>query len=306
MKKIKNKLQNKKVLLFFILLLSIPLLSTFARYVAMVINNYYLEAKHFYFNSDKLSENHPTYQINNWTGLDSIDFVINLDSKKNELQLADMDITYEIEFNCEEDVICSLSKNEGTIYSATNTDSFTVTMTPTRIFDEGESTTINIIAKSTSPYEKQIGARFIVSVGKQGVTYEITDEVGSPYLMLNITNALTQYTVNEAFDSYEVNQKISEKVYKELSVENKAKCTSALIQLEFNPNIVLLDTTNTILKSVINQTTATIDNAEYLNGISFKIDSSSSVAIRFYKKDKSQNYTYPGGNSDSTIIFNVS
>lgn len=304
-KKLKKIIKNKKVIILIIILLCIPLVSTFSRYVSSLIADYYLESKHFYFNSDKLSDDYPTYQINNWTGLDKVDFEINLDSKKNELQFSDMDITYDIEYVCEQGIICSLNKNSGTIRAANNVDSFTLSMTPTRVFAEGQSTTINVNVTSTKPYIKTIGARFIITTGKQGVGYEIVDEDNSPYLMLNITNALSYYTINTAFDSYQVGDQISETVYATLTEQQKNNCTSALITLNFDPSVVLLDTTNKIMNDIVNSTSVAIDGSQYLNGISFKVESSSSNAIRFYKKDKRKDYTYPIINDTSIIEFNV-
>ena len=139
---VKEFLKKHRLLVLFITLLCIPLIITFSRYIAKVITDYYLEAKNFYFNSDKLKSDHPTYQINNWNGIDKVDFVINLDSKKNELKVADMDIDYDIEFTCESDVICSTNKTNGVINNETNVDSFTLSVTPKRTFNKDESTTV--------------------------------------------------------------------------------------------------------------------------------------------------------------------
>lgn len=302
---VKEFLKKHRLLVLFITLLCIPLIITFSRYIAKVITDYYLEAKNFYFNSDKLKSDHPTYQINNWNGIDKVDFVINLDSKKNELKVADMDIDYNIEFTCESDVICSTNKNNGVINNETNVDSFTLSVTPKRTFNKNESTTVNVIATSKNPYVKSLGARFIIKVGEKGVGYEIVDSVNSPYLMLNITNALTNYTILSPFDNYKVGDQINESIYLTLTDEQKSKCASAIISLKFDPNIILLDTTNKIMKIVTDEVTSTINGEEYLSGITFKLDSSSSTAIRFYKKNKQMNYTYPIINDTSIIEFNV-
>lgn len=305
MEKIKKVLKSRKFLACLIILLFIPLIATFARYVTTLISDYYLELKHFYFNSDKLSSEHPTYQINNWTGVDMVEININMDSKKNELQFSDMDIDYEIEYLCEEGVTCSLSKTEGIIRSNSNEDSFSLKVIPNRNFSVGESTTVNIFATSKSPYVKKIGARFIITSSKQGVSYEIVDKENQPYLMFNITNSLSYYTVKTPFGSYQAGQQISEKIYKNLTDAEKNNCISATITLSFDPNIVLLDTTNKVMHDVINQTSSTIGGQSYLSGVTFNVPASSSTALRFYKKNKQQNYTYPVVNENSIINFSV-
>ena len=48
------------------------------------------------------------------------------------------------------------------------------------------------------------------------------------------------------------------------------------------------------------------DNDTYVKKISFKMDAESSDAVRFYKADSSQDYTYPFTNTSSIVNFNYS
>ena len=73
---------------------------------------------------------------------------------------------------------------------------------------------------------------------------------------------------------------------------DKKNFSSANITLSFDPNIVILDTTTNITQNSEKQYT-TVDGISYISSITFGMDAVSSMAIRFYKKDTSKNYTYP-------------
>ena len=74
-----------------------------------------------------------------------------------------------------------------------------------------------------------------------------------------------------------------------------------MVTLNFDPNVVLLDMTNTNYLNAINTTTKKIGNSNYINSITFKVDPISSATVRFYKVDVSKDYTYPIVNSKSII-----
>ena len=118
---------------------------------------------------------------------------------------------------------------------------------------------------------------------------------------LNITNTLSYYKVQTAFDSYNVGDKIDVDTFLNLSNENKEKCYSALITLEFDPKEILLDMTNTNYLNAINTTTTNIDGSNYINSMTFKVEPISSAVVRFYKVDVNKDYTYPIINSKSII-----
>ena len=89
-----------------------------------------------------------------------------------------------------------------------------------------------------------------------------------------------------------------------LSDENKEKCSSSVIDLSFDPSKVRLDMTNSNYLNASNVSTEQIDNYDYINGITFKVDALSSTVVRFYKVDASLDYTYPFVNDSSIIEFN--
>ena len=300
-----KKPHAKLVVIVTALIIIIPLGVSLSRYIMRVVRDSYLESKNFYFNSNRLKKDNPTYQINNWTGVGDFTIDITVTSKKNNQLAADFDIAYNTSYVCPSDVICTISKSSGVIYAATNTDSFILTVTPTRAFDDGVTVSVKISSTSSSPYVETISAVFDIVVGKRGISYTIDDEAASPYLLVSITNALASYRILEAFDSYSVGDEIDATVYKALSDVNKAKCVSAYITLEFDPEIVVLDTTSPYLKGAITETKV-ISGVDYVNKIKFKMDATMSAEVRFYKIDSTQDYSYPFVNLTSIIDFDAS
>ena len=283
----KKKRKLKKIVYVFIAigLLLVIFGSTYGRYIYLELKEYYLSTKNFYFNSDKLTVGRAIYQVENWSGVDSYNISINLNSYKNNLEVSDSDISYQLTYECSQNVTCHLSKNSGTIYTSTNTDNVVATITPVTSLSEGDSAFIEVTASSTSPYTKTIRARFILNVSISGLAYEIEDEVDRPYLNFNITNTLDYYTIVTPFGNYHANDKIDMTTYANLTAENKAKCKSALITLTFNPNVVVLDMTNEFYLKATNYTTTTVGGYSYINSITFNVDAISSAQVKFYKID---------------------
>lgn len=278
----------------------------FGRFIYKELKNYYFNTKKFYFESDKLSENLARIELDHWNGVDTYNITINLNSFKNSLLKSDSDIDYDITYRCSNNISCASSKTSGTIYSATNTDNFIITLSPITQLKEKDTVWMEVEATSSYPYEKTLKGRFVLQVGFYGLAYEISDQEDDLYLELKITNTLDYYTVETAFDSFSIGDRIDISTYLGLSEENKQKCASAIIDVSFDPNIVLLDLTDTSYQNALSTTTTTINNYDYITQLSFKIDAISSKIIRFYKKDPSQNYTYPNDTDNSIldITFN--
>ena len=306
MKKYIDVIKNKpyfKPFVFFVLFITIATLGvTFTRFIIEKVRDYRLESKNFYFNSNRLKKGNAFFQINNWSGVGDFPIDITVTTRKNYLVSLDYDVTYTISYTCSNDVTCVADKSNSIVYNSSNTDTFSLVVTPNKVFAEGESTTVHIEAKSTHPYVETISADFQIVVGKRGVTYSIDDEANRPYLLMSITNALTYYTVKQAFDSYQVGDEIDVSTYKSLSQTNKNKCQSVEITLNFDPNVVLLDITSSIFaKSVTND--ITISGTSYVNEMTFPMDALSSIEVRFYKKNHTLDYTYPFENNTSVINF---
>ena len=305
MKKI--KIRNKKLKLVIILLgiaIILPLSITFSRYVYNFIKNYIIESNNFFFNSDKLSSNTELYRVNNWSGVSNFTIQFDLNNHKNNILTSDTDITYQLSVSCSDDVICNLSNTSGTIYVNEKTDNIVLTVIPTRVFDTDEEVEVNVSASSTSPYEETLSAQFIIKVGKKGISYEITDAVNNTYLNFIITNAADEYKAIRPVGSYNTGDVILTDVYKNLTPAEQENFASAVVTLSFDPNVVILDTTSDIMDSSTFQNT-TVDGVNYISSLTFKVDSQSSTEVRFYKKDVSQNYTYPFGSNNSVITFSA-
>lgn len=297
-----NKYKGKQLLITLVILIAlISLVIIFGRYITNNINNFFQRSSEFYFESDKLSENGTTLQVNNWSGVDDYTITINMNSRKNNIEVATYDIPYEISYSASDNIICNLSKQEGIIYASNNTDIFTLTITPNTQLRNGDKVEVDIEVRSTGEYKKILKGKFILVVGQENISYEINDEENSPYLDLSITNTLSYYIVSERFENYNVGDRIDVDTYLNLSEENRNKCYSGKVVIQFNPQEVLLDMTSEVYNSASNIKTSQLDGTTYINGFTIIIDAISSVDIRFYKVDVNKDYTYPNNNNDSII-----
>ena len=294
--------QKKQIIIILIILLcSLSFVIVFGRYVTNSVNNFFLRSKEFYFYSDKLSEKKDVFQVDNWSGVDDYTIIVNMNSRKNNIQVASYDIAYDIKYTCSNNAICQLSKTSGIISKEDNTDSFNLTITPNTQLKTGDKVTVEVEATSKTSYKKTIKGKFTLVVGKENLTYQITDKPNNPYMDLRITNTLSYYIVDEAFGGYAQKDKIDIDTYLELSDQDKAKCYSNVVTMEFDPNEILIDITNENYQKATNVTTTVIDQKSYINSITLPIDAISSADVRFYKKDTSQDYTYPNANSESVV-----
>ena len=293
--------KKQTIIIIAILLCFTSFVIVFGRYVTDSVNDFFLRSKEFYFFSDKLSERREVFQIDNWSGVDDYPILINLNSRKNNIQAASYDIGYDITYTCSSNAICQLDKTSGIISKDTNTDSFTVTITHNTQLQTGDKVNVEIIATAKSDYTKTLKGKFTLVVGKEMLTYQITDEPDNPYMDLRLTNTLTYYIVKEAFGNYTNNQKIDSDEYLSLTDEEKAKCYSSEVKIEFDPNEILLDLTSESYKNAINITTTTIEGKSYINSITLDIDAISSVDLRFYKTDISKDYSYPNAEDYSVV-----
>ncbi len=325
-----------------VILLTFVIKPSYARYIYNGLKDYYYESQSFYFNCDKLSTNGAVFQLDNWGGVNTFPVNYTLNSIKNDLVASPDAIEYEVfdyecasnyyivdsafgaysqgdhvtraqyenlsdenKERCHATATCTISKDEGIIGTTTHTDSFRVNITPNTTLVQGDYIELSVIVKSTSPYEKTLTGTVRLNVGIPGISYEIVDKGGQPYLDFKITNTLDYYRVAIPFGNYNQGDPIDEAVYNNLSATDKAKCTSALIRLSFNPNVILVDVTSDFYDNAYSYTTQMIDGKAYVNGITFGVDRVSSISIRFYKKNTSNNYTYPFNNNSPIINFQV-
>lgn len=302
---ISKNIKYKKNQIIIATLIALSLLSfiiIFGRYLTSNVSNFFVRSKEFYFFSDKLSEDTSVYQVDNWSGVDDYTITINMNSRLNNIESATYDIGYDISYTCSDNAICQLSKTQGIINADTNSDFFNLTITPNTQLKDGDKVVVDVVVNSTAPYKKTLKGRFTFVVGKENLTYQITDNSQDPYMLLSITNTLTYYTIKEEFDSFHVGDRIDIDTYLSLSEDKQSKCYSAEVKISFDPRDVLFDVTNSVYSDATNITTTNIDGKTYINGFTIKIDAISSREIRFYKVDVNQDYTYPNGSNDKSII----
>ena len=302
--KIRIKRKIRVLLIMFLLLILIPVGITFSKYVHDFVGDYLIKTSNFYFSSDKLSSPAITYHVNNWSGVSNFKIQFSLNNHKNNLLVSDSDIAYTVTVQHPSGVTSTITSVSDVIYTDEMTDSYEAIITPQRIFNAGESITVTVTATSSAPYVKELKAYYVITVGRQGIGYEIEDEVNRPYLDFTITNARDNYVSAVAFGNYEANHSFTVNEYMALSSSEKANCYSARITLSFNPNNVIIDTTNNLLNNST-YTTTTINGTAYISSITFDVEPMSSNVIRFYKLDVSQDYTYPHNNDPSIITFNA-
>ena len=300
--KVGKKYKRKQLIILGLIVLNLILfIVIFGRYLTNTINDFFIRSKEFYFYSDKLSEDNSVYQVDNWSGVDDYIITINMNSNNNNIEVASYDIGYNISYKCTDNAICQLSKTEGIILANTNSDFFNLTITPNMQLNTGDKVVVEVEVNSTAPYKKTLKGKFTLVVGKEKLTYQITDSAQNPYMQLSMTNTLTFYNVNESFGTYNVGDKIDIDTYLGLSDAEKAKCYSAMVDIKFDPTEILFDVTNSAYSDATNMTTTTINGKTYINGFTIKIDAISSKEIRFYKVDVSKNYTYPNKNNVSIV-----
>lgn len=298
------KKKNKYIIIILIAIMATLTGITLAKYITEEYHGYYTNAKDFSFTSNILKEDaNTTYNMNNWSGAGAFDITFDLSSKKNNLYFTDYDIPYEVSYNCPSNVACTIDKNQGIIFAndPTHTDTVTLHIEPLIRFNEGDTLTFQVSAQSISPYVTTLYATYNYIVTNKGISYTITDN-NSVYVKLTVTNAMSYCRVSTAFGDYEEGDIIDTFAYRALTDEEKEKCISAYINVIFNPEDLIIDTTDNIIKNDNYQTTL-IDGTSYINKLSINVPPVSAIDIKFYKTDPNAYYGYDGtGDSAISVV----
>lgn len=293
-----NKNKNKKIiLLLIVILVVIMIIPTFSRYIYNNIRENYLNSKQFYFTSNLLTINNSKISLSNWGGSSDYILELNIKSKLNELTKVNYDINYELTCTLEEKDKATLyldsengmsteGKEDGTIkmvrkvLKESNIDTIKIYLKPNEKFSVGQSITLKIKAVTTEPYKKEISATINVIVGLNETDYTIEDSVNSEYAILKLVN-----TQNE----------------------------NAKIKISYNPEKVRIDLTddffelNNLVTELTDfsskQWTRTLDsNQKYIKEVKFYLKCKASKNIRFYKIDRTIDYTYPNMTGDKSVL----
>ena len=324
----------RRVLLLLILIfiaiqlvrMIVPAAITFSRYVYAKVRSDYFSTQEFYFNSDRLTPGNPAYfEMNNWSGGGRYPMLINIFTKKNTTEFTKEDVSYKIthEFQvCDKNgnpydhpeqlVEFTISKTSGVVRrDANNKDYFEIAVTPIAPLNNDDYIRIYLEVESESPYVEKLMGEIRIGISNLGMSCQIDDEPYSPYLSLLVTNTRDAYKADTNFYSavlnknYSLNDPITIPEYIQLEENNKKKCHSMNVELRFDPNVVVMDTTSSIyLDSSANGLTSTVNmnGGQFVNYMKFHVNAEESREIKFYKKDASQDYTYMGEDGVTPVI----
>lgn len=277
-----KKTKRLKVSIVVFLIVVAISISIFGRYIYNSAREAYLSAKQFYFTSDILTVNSAKYEYDNWDGISTYPIEFELYSYNNKLAKLDYDLNYKV--TCEpmnsDKITCSVGSSGGessvnkTIYaSQKNTSKVAIYVKPTGAINKGEKIKLKITASTEVPYKKELSCEITLNIKEQTVTstYSIEDISNRDYALLKLVNSdEIQANFNLKFDPHTLRLDLNDEIYKEMTILN----------------------------------TITIDGNEYINEVEFNLPKESAKNIKFYKVDKSQNYTYPKGSVTSAIIVN--
>lgn len=277
MKKHKN-INKFKVGICIFLIVFVVTIAVFGRYIYNSVRESYFTAKQFYFSSDILTVNGSEYQYDNWGGVDIYPIEFELYSYNNVLSRVDYDLEYTV--TCEslsDKISCTVNtENGGTtangvIYATlngtpNNASRVLILVKPLAQLTKGEVVKLRVKAKTQVPYEKEISCEFSLQIRTESEsTYSISDIENRDYALLELVNG------ND---------------------------TSAQVVLTFDPSKVRLDLNDEIYQ---NSTSIETNGNGFIKKIVFNMLEESSKNVKFYKVDKTQNYSYPGV-SDSSVI----
>lgn len=316
----KNAGYKKLVLLLiivFILILIItkvifPTTVSLSKFVYSVVRGAYLSSREFYFTSNRMTRTDTTYEVKNWDGVGEHKVDVNMYSSKNSLKKANVDIEYDISVEVQaysyagsnrhiplgnviklgaengnkiheenDDIIVDLSDYKSIISKIGNQDDFYVVVTPNhRTFKDEDYIEIKFKATATSPYTDTIKGTYKAYVGTEGISYRIEDSANSPYLNVILTNAKAGEEETASVDA----------------------------TLEFDPDVVVLDTTSSEyikVKDRVGNFLDTKPGTNYFNKISVRVEPLESIFVKFYKKNIAENYSYPNDRNDRVVLCKV-
>ena len=285
---------KKKISILFILIIlcSITLLSSFARYSSDYVWNYYLESHEFYMSSDNLDNNKKNSNTQ-WNG-SSVHF--NIKNFSNNNLITDSNITYT--------VTCEVLNNDPYTckLNGTNNSSQNLTLRANAGCTNNTSDGVDVSAYSkvecttgnytwtNNPVTDDL--YFTLTHQNSGVinkaNVKITITSSSPYrkTLTGTFNLVKSETTNTGI----IKQINDNDLYDELIITNtynENKC----VLVSFNPTTRVVDSNESGLSNI------TTNNDGYINSFKVSINSKNSRIIKFYNNYLSVNYS-----SDDFVI----
>ena len=245
----------------------------YSRYVKNIVEVYYLRTKNFYFNSNKLTINGKSYEINPWNGTLNQRIEVQMNSMLNSLKGTSTDIEYDVSCQVKnttkaycyiEGTTTSTTTESRTIPADTHSDHVYVVVAPAinTTFNDGDRVLVEIKAVSSSPYVEELKATFTLVVGDYGMNYEVEDQAGQIYFNVLVSNTLDNETRTVSLD------------------------INDLDAISFDMSNIILSNPTTSLQ----YGTAT-DGYSYVKKVTFDIEPKSSLLVRYYKNDATLKYT---------------
>lgn len=276
-----RKLNKFKVSIVIILIVLVFSISVFGRYISASIKEAYFAARQFYFSSDILSVAGAEYQYNNWGGLDVYPIEIQLRSYINERAKLEYDLNYSATVTVgsayADKIKCTLnsytegaqSTINGTISATTNVDALVVYVKPLVQIQKNESVKLTVTASTSEPYVKEISCEFTLTPEiLAGVSYTIEDITNRDYAVFRITNTAS---------------------------------SGAQVQIEYDPRELVIDSNDAIYVNKVSEGTTSIGGKNYVNKLVFNMEKEFTRYVKFYKVDRTQNYTYTGVQANPAI-----
>ena len=278
-----RKLNKKKVSIVVVLIMMFFTVTVFGRYIHNSIREAYFTAKQFYFSSNILTVNGAEFQYDDWGGLDVYSIPFELYSYNNQVSKLDYNLDYSVTCSTSnpDKIKCTVNSYDatatntdtGTIPATTNTSEVVIFVTPLVELSENETVKIQVTARTEVPYQKEISCEFTLKIQNPGgITYSIEDSDNKDYAILKITNT------NEI---------------------------ASQVTLQFDPDDLRIDMNDEVY---INRITdgdviveSGIDGKNYAKKVVFNLEAETTKFVKFYKVDKTQNYTYTGLAGTSAI-----
>ena len=266
----KNKKPNKlKVIIVIILTLLALAITVFGRYIYNSARESYLAAKQFYFSSNILTVNGSSYEYNNWGGKNVYPIKFDLYSYENNISKLNYELDYTVTCSTKDTdkIKCGINSekdNAPTTFDGTidplnnNTSTVIVYVTPINV-QKNDSVTIEITASTTKPYKKTISCEITLNAETEGTsTYSVEDIINRDYAILKLTCPSVGTTVTLTIDPTKLRIDSNDEVY------------------------------------LNSEEIGTDETGIYVTKVVFKMPSETTKYVKFYKVDKTQNYTYPG------------
>lgn len=198
----KKKKLNIKVFII-ILVLTCIVLYTFSKYIVQVDNKHIQTSENFYFNSNILSEEEKIYKLYDWDGTSEYLLAIDLKNYDDTIRYTNKDINYVI-VATSNDADISIENENGTIIgNSMNAVTSILRINPKKKINANNYIEVNIEAKSSIPYEKNLKATVQLYV-KENKKYISNLENFSDDAILGITTLDINGGITIEYDSNKV------------------------------------------------------------------------------------------------------